>query len=60
MSLLAAPSDDPAEFEAAVSASVRRYGVQEGMLRLAESHPEWRMRLYEWLRARQKRLQPQR
>ncbi len=60
MSLLAAPSDDPAEFEAAVSASVRRYGVQEGTLRLAESHPEWRMRLYEWLRARQKRLQPQR
>ena len=60
MSLLAAPSDAPAEFEAEVSASIRRYGVQEGMLRLAESHPEWRMRLFEWLRSRQKRPQPQR
>ena len=49
---------DPAAFEAAVSASIERYGVQEGMLRLAESHPEWRLRLFEWLRARQKRLAP--
>ena len=45
---------DSAEFEAAVSASIERYGVQEGMLRLAEAHPEWRLRLFEWLRARQK------
>ena len=54
------PADDSAKFEAAVSASIERYGVQEGMLRLAESHPEWRLRLFEWLRARQKPLTPQR
>ncbi len=52
-SLLAAPPDAPAEFEAAASASIKRHGVQEGSLRLAESHPEWRRRLYEWLRAHQ-------
>lgn len=47
------PPADAVEFEAAVSAAIERYGVQEGMLRLAESHPEWRLRLFEWLRARQ-------
>ena len=50
------PPDDPARFEAAVTQSIERYGVQEGMRRLAESHPVWAERIVLWAQERQKRL----
>lgn len=50
-----AASDD---FEATAMESIERYGVHEGLRRLAESHPWWESRVAQWAQERQKRLTP--
>lgn len=50
------PPAKPAEFEAAeAEAEMERHGVQERLRRLAESHPEWAMRLLIWAEEGRKR-----